>query len=141
MSANDRQVAGSHYRAGIQHWDLIAHNNTGYFEAQITKYITRWKKKNGVQDVEKSMHYHQKLTELINDGVIKLPTGERTTNLLEDFKAANDLGNVEFTIFYLLLTYTTLDELGRVGILLQHLLAMAKERDAAPGPIQSGMLN
>ncbi len=126
MSANERQVAGSHYRAGVQHWDLMAYNRVGYFEAQITKYITRWKKKNGVQDVEKSIHYHEKLTELLTDGILSLPAESREAKFLEEFRASNDLGDVEYTIFSLLLTYTTMDELHRVGILLQHLLQMAQ---------------
>jgi hypothetical protein len=141
--ANERQVAGDHYKAGLQHWDLMAYNKVGYFEAQITKYITRWKKKSGVQDVEKSIHYHEKLTELINDSVISVPqpvlvlmnggwvTVPRHPVLLDEFKAANDLGDIEYTIFYLLLTYTSVDELKRVGVLLQHLLQMAKERATA----------
>lgn len=131
MGANERQVAGSHYRAGIQHWDLMAHNRVGYFEAQITKYITRWKKKNGVQDVEKSIHYFEKLTELLNQDVLDIPVHPSIEPyLLEEFKVANDLGDIEYTIFYLLLTYTTMDELSRVGILLQHLLALAQETAA-----------
>lgn len=128
MSANEKQIAGSHYRAGVQHWDLMAYNHVGYFEAQITKYITRWKKKNGVQDVEKAIHYHEKLTELLNDGVLQIPIhGE--LKLLEEFKFTNELTDLEYTIFYLLLTYSTMDELTRVGILLQHLLAMARTRE------------
>lgn len=128
-SANERQVAGSHYRAGMQHWDLMAHNRVGYFEAQITKYITRWKKKNGVQDVEKSVHYHEKLTELLQDKVLDLPQPRVEVKFLDAFKVANDLGDIEYTIFHLLLTYTTMDELYRVGVLLQHLLQMAKDRE------------
>jgi len=128
MAANERQVAGDHYRSGLQHWDLVAHNKMGYFEAQITKYITRWKKKNGVQDVEKSIHYHEKLTELLENKVLDLPYS-REPKFLEEFKISNELYSVEYTIFYLLLTYTSMDELFRVGILLQHLLEMAKEKE------------
>jgi hypothetical protein len=129
-AANERQVAGDHYRAGLQHWDLMAHNHVGYFEAQITKYITRWKKKNGVQDVEKSIHYHEKLTELLQDGVLSLPI-PREEKFLDAFKVTNALGDIEYTIFHLLLTYTTMDELYRVGVLLQHLLQMAKDKEKA----------
>jgi hypothetical protein len=129
-AANERQVAGDHYRAGLQHWDLMAHNHVDYFSAQITKYITRWKKKNGVQDVEKSIHYHEKLTELLQDHVLELPQ-PREIKFLDAFKVTNDLGDVEYTIFFLLLSYTTMDELYRVGVLLQHLLQMAKDKEKA----------
>lgn len=65
--ANDTQVAGNHYRTKIQHWDYVWANELDYFQAQITKYITRWKKKNGLQDLEKALHFLQKYLELVRD--------------------------------------------------------------------------
>lgn len=62
--ANDTQVAGGHYRTHIQHWDYVVANDLGYFEGQITKYVTRWRKKNGLQDLHKARHFLQKLIEL-----------------------------------------------------------------------------
>lgn len=64
MSANDKQVAGSHYKASIQHWDYVWANQLDYFQAQITKYVTRWKKKNGLQDLKKAQHFLEKYIEL-----------------------------------------------------------------------------
>jgi hypothetical protein len=63
MSANDRQVSGNHYRAPIQHWDYVIANGLGYFEGQITRYVTRWRKKNGLEDLLKAQHYLEKLIE------------------------------------------------------------------------------
>lgn len=65
MNANDRQVGGGHYAASYQHWDLVADLGLGYFEGQITKYVARWRKKNGLQDLEKAMHFLEKLVELV----------------------------------------------------------------------------
>jgi len=62
-NANDRQVGGNHYGAEIQHWDFALSNNLGYFEGQITKYVTRWRKKGGIADLEKAQHFLQKLIE------------------------------------------------------------------------------
>jgi hypothetical protein len=45
----------------------------------------------------------------------------------DEFIDENRIGDIEKTIFHLLLTYTTLDELVRVGILLQHLHGAAVE--------------
>lgn len=69
MHANEWQVGGQHYRKAtgkcphckgeIQHWDLYAEQP--YLVGQITKYVTR--QKNGLQDVEKAMHFLQKLAE------------------------------------------------------------------------------
>lgn len=125
---NDRQVGGSHYRASYQHWDLVVTNNIRYLEAQITKYVTRWKKKNGVQDVEKSVHYLDKLESCLALGQLSFPEPREAQNL-DLFATENQLGDVEKTIFYLVMTYTTFDELSRVRILLAHLLQMAKDEE------------
>lgn len=64
MSANDKQVGGEHYKAeAIQPWDYITSNNLGYLEGNIIKYVSRYKSKNGVQDLEKAKHYLEKLIE------------------------------------------------------------------------------
>jgi hypothetical protein len=64
MSANEKQVAGEHYKSKIQHWDYVVANDLDYFQAQITKYVTRWKKKNGYQDLLKAQHFLEKYIEL-----------------------------------------------------------------------------
>jgi len=64
MQANDKQVGGTHYKSAIQHWDYVAANDLDYFQAQITKYVTRWKKKNGITDLKKAEHFLQKYIEL-----------------------------------------------------------------------------
>lgn len=65
MSANEIQVAGSHYKTkAIQPWDYIAANELGYFEGNIVKYVSRWRDKGGVQDLRKAQHYLEKLIEL-----------------------------------------------------------------------------
>jgi len=56
-----RQVGGSHYQLPIEPWDFIVKNDLGYLEGNIIKYITRYKKKNGVEDLEKALHYLEKL--------------------------------------------------------------------------------
>jgi hypothetical protein len=65
MSANEIQVAGSHYKTkAIQPCDYIAANELGYFEGNIIKYVSRWRDKGGVQDLLKAQHYLDKLIEL-----------------------------------------------------------------------------
>lgn len=61
---NDKQIGGKHYKAEYQHWDLVADLKLPYFEAVATKYITRWKKKNGAEDLDKAVHYLEKLIEI-----------------------------------------------------------------------------
>lgn len=65
MSANDMQVGGKHYaESAIQPWDFIVSNNIGYLEGNIIKYVSRWRKKGGVEDLRKAGHYLQKLIEV-----------------------------------------------------------------------------
>ena len=64
MAANDRQVGGKHYASAIQHWDIVAEHELDYFQAQIIKYIMRWKKKNGFEDLCKAQHFLEKYLEL-----------------------------------------------------------------------------
>jgi hypothetical protein len=69
MDVDDKQVDGNHYKnTEIQHWNYVAANNLDYFAGQITKYVTRWKKKNGVKDLEKARHFLDKYIELANTG-------------------------------------------------------------------------
>jgi hypothetical protein len=61
----DRQVAGSHYKdQPIQPVEYIHANALGYFEGNVVKYVSRWRKKGGVADLEKAKHYIDLLIEL-----------------------------------------------------------------------------
>jgi len=65
MRANDRQVGGDHYRGhDVQHWDYAWMKRFDPFQYQITKYVERWRKKNGVQDLRKALHFLEKYIEL-----------------------------------------------------------------------------
>lgn len=65
MSVNEIQIGGGHYKhRGIQPWDFITTNNLGYLEGNAIKYISRHELKNGRQDVEKAIHYLQKILEV-----------------------------------------------------------------------------
>ncbi len=66
---NDVQVGGTHYRDAtgicphcggeIQHWDL--YGKMPYLIGHATKYITRFLGKGGKQDLEKAIHFIQKI--------------------------------------------------------------------------------
>lgn len=73
MNANTTQVGGTHYATGaVQHWDFVALSLKGrYFEGNITKYVSRYFKKNGAEDLKKALHYVEKLMELHASGVIQ----------------------------------------------------------------------
>jgi hypothetical protein len=63
--ANGRQVGGGHYREmGVQPWDAILDWELGYLDGCAVKYISRWRRKGGVQDIEKARHFLDKLIEV-----------------------------------------------------------------------------
>lgn len=63
-SANAKQVGGNHYKSTMECWDYILSNQLGYLEGTAIKYITRHRKKNGVEDIKKAIHFLEKLIEV-----------------------------------------------------------------------------
>ena len=65
LEANKQQIGGSHYKdKAIQPWDFISSNGLGFLEGNVVKYVSRWKDKNGVEDLKKAQHYLAKLIEV-----------------------------------------------------------------------------
>jgi hypothetical protein len=65
MSALDKQVGGSHYKdMAIQPVEYIHKNGLGFCEGNVVKYITRWKTKNGIEDLKKVIHYAELLIQM-----------------------------------------------------------------------------
>lgn len=64
-SALNHQEGGAHYREFIiQPVEYIYWNNIGYLEGNAIKYLTRWRLKNGVEDLRKARHYIDLLIEM-----------------------------------------------------------------------------
>jgi hypothetical protein len=65
MSALDVQVGGAHYKEkGIQPVTYIHANKLNFLEGCIVKRITRWRDKNGLEDLLKIKHEVDLLIEL-----------------------------------------------------------------------------
>ena len=61
----EQQVGGDHYtRMKIQPMEYIHANGLGFFEGSVVKYVTRWKFKNGVEDLKKARDFIDKLIAL-----------------------------------------------------------------------------
>lgn len=69
--ALETQIGGSHYKLPIQPVEYIHANNIGYFEGCVIKYVTRWKQKGGIEDLNKAKHYIDLLIELENKNEIR----------------------------------------------------------------------
>ena len=64
MKAKDIQVGGNHYKdLKIQPIEYIQANDLSYCEANVVKYVTRWRGKNGIEDLRKAKHYIDLLIE------------------------------------------------------------------------------
>ena len=65
MSSLEKQVNGEHYKnQGIQPVEYIHANGLDFFEGNVIKYVTRWRRKDGLADLEKAKHYIEMLIEM-----------------------------------------------------------------------------
>lgn len=65
MKATDVQIGGSHYKdMAMQPIELIVTLRCSFIQGCIIKYISRYKNKNGAQDIRKCIHYAQLAIEL-----------------------------------------------------------------------------
>ena len=64
-SALSTQVAGGHYKdLKIQPIEYIHANNIPFAEGSVIKYVSRWRNKGGIKDLEKAKHFIELLIEL-----------------------------------------------------------------------------
>lgn len=94
MKANDLQVGGSHYQSdGEQHWDRMYRlYGRGYFVGCITKYVERYHLKNGAEDLQKALHFTEKLLELeYGDGAVNVSLSQEALD--EHAEATSDYVN------------------------------------------------
>ena len=67
------QIGGTHYSdLAIEPIDFITANNLGFCEGNVIKYISRWKAKNGVEDLKKARWYIDFLIESIENETDKI---------------------------------------------------------------------
>jgi len=63
--SNEQVEHPTHYNQGkVEMWDYAHDHNLDFFEGNIVKYVTRWRHKNGLQDLKKAKQYLDKLIEL-----------------------------------------------------------------------------
>lgn len=127
---NETQIGGEHYQSTFQHWDLVEMIHLPYLEACATKYILRHRKKNGKQDLEKALHFVQKIIENEKGE----PFGNRPgplslNNLVETkFYRENQVDTNEMCLLRILLSMApTNNELRYCLEVLQMMIAEFKE--------------
>ena len=127
--ANDIQHGGTHYKkAKFQHWDLINKNRIGYLEGCSSKYVSRWKDKNGAEDLWKASHYIDKLIECYHDYDYRA-TGFAPDSDLNLFFEDNKITNVnEIQAITLVCQWRTLNELEQAKKHVTYLLSSIGEQ-------------
>jgi len=58
-------------KGGIQPIEYITSNDLSFIEGNVIKYVTRWKNKNGLEDLTKARHYLDLLIEQENDRLLQ----------------------------------------------------------------------
>ena len=68
LEPEDDAISPQHYQQGnIQVLDFINDQKFTYLEGNIVKYISRYKTKNGLEDLEKAQYYLNELIKLVAD--------------------------------------------------------------------------
>jgi hypothetical protein len=122
-SANDKQIGGTHYSSTGQHWDYATYNfGRGYLKGQVTKYVYRWRKKHGIQDLQKALHFLQKLDE------VSQPDYKLTVITAQQAAELNSMQPEEAMIMHLIVEDT---QTGRDSVkeLIEKLIAAEPTRD------------
>lgn len=118
-NANEKQVGGTHYATGgAQHWDYVQEAlNGAYLMGNVTKYVARHRKKNGLQDLEKAKHYLQKIMELYQRGELQPPRDAGDTSfpdIVDNFIRCGELTYWEGRVMVLACVWSNLNDLSEV---------------------------
>lgn len=85
MSALDTQIGGDHYKSmAIQPMEFSMANKLDACQHTAIKYITRFREKGGIQDLEKAKHVIDMLIEFEHSGVKPEPFPELLPHPVHD---------------------------------------------------------
>lgn len=94
----DVQVGGDHYKnKKMQPIELITKTRCSFIQGCIWKYITRYKEKNGKEDINKCIHYAQLAIELKDKGQL----GYRKIDIAKVYCKVNELSPNQSSVIML----------------------------------------
>lgn len=95
MQVLNSQVGGSHYKnMAIQPIVFITAIKAPFIEGSIIKYVSRYKNKNGVEDLKKCIHFAKLATELNK----QKHYFKAYVKLLRAYCAANEMNDLQYSI-------------------------------------------
>lgn len=135
-SANSRQEGGLHYKvASYQHWDFVVKVGLNYLEGNTTKYVTRARRKGGIEDLRKALHYLDKIAEQPGPTPprphITVPLAKEIT----EFAAANQLTDLERAYVWQIAFWQTPEDLKLARETLQAIIDATPVPPAKPVPL------
>ena len=111
VNPNAMQIGGTHYQSEYQQWDFTEKHGLGALEACIIKYLCRWRDKgNGLMDLQKAIHYVDKLIDL-HKYKGRVPKGCASVDDTQYFSAMQSLTNTEEYAVTLISRWSCLDDL------------------------------
>lgn len=129
MGANESLHTPSHYTSSFQHWDLCIKIPLGYLEGCATKYVTRWRKKDGIQDLYKARHYLDKLMEIATydalSSTLRWLTIDEIKRLVAHYSNVNHLNHLERAFILAVCTYSRLNDLKQAQTILSKMIVDA----------------
>lgn len=63
MSMDVNKIKPTYYGTGIDVIEFCLRNNLTFMQGNVIKYVTRYKKKNGIEDLGKAKEYIERLIE------------------------------------------------------------------------------
>lgn len=127
MGANDK--VPEHYQSTYMHWDFAIRIGLNYLEACTTKYVTRWRKKDGTKDLGKADHYLDKLmeVEVAGENIRVRRDNVAVDEELTRFSKANNLDPLESQYMFILCTYQNVQALKNAHQILKRITTKAQE--------------
>jgi hypothetical protein len=119
--------APSYYQSTYMHWDFAVKVGLGYLDGCSTKYVTRWRGKEGLKDLHKAWNYLEKLIE-IADYNIKRKNVDIDVEL-QRFVEANGLTFLEHQYIFILCTYRSETALKSARQILAKIIATAQKEE------------
>jgi hypothetical protein len=118
-----------YYQSAYMHWDFAVKVGLGYLDGCSTKYVARWRGKEGLKDLKKAWHYLEKLIE-VGDYSAK----RRNIIIdveLQHFVEANNLTFLESQYLFLLCTYRNEKALKDARLILAKIINTAVKEEEA----------
>ena len=104
---SDEQIGGDHYtKMRIQPVQFIHANSIPFIEGTIIKYVSRWKSKGGLQDLEKARHMVSMLIAYGPDEHAGyMPSFDDLARAVDAYVTANDIPPMEALIIEYVATW------------------------------------